>query len=113
MRQSPKLPNLGDDNPPRWVVDYGIVHAKGSVPVTKTAAEDERLTYQISVRGKLDDRWSDWFSGLELSETTGPAGTPATILTGTIDQPALRGIVNRVWDLNLTLVSIITVEKNV
>lgn len=75
--------------------------------------EHERHTYQITVRGRLDDGWSDWFSGLEISEAAGPAEPPVTIVTGTIDQAALRGIVNKVWDLNLALVSIIAVEKNV
>jgi hypothetical protein len=33
-------------------------------------------------------------------------GTPVTVLTSTVDQAALRGIVSRIWDLNLTLISV-------
>ncbi len=81
--------------------------------MTQMHTEDERQRYQIAVRGKLSDRWSDWFSGLEISETAGLAGSPITILRGTIDQAALRGIVNKIWDLNLTLVSITAPDADV
>ena len=65
---------------------------------------DERMTYQIKVQGKLDDRWSEWFSGLTI--TVGSESPPITKLTGVIDQSALRGILSRMWDLNLTVLSV-------
>lgn len=62
--------------------------------------------YQIEVRGKLDDRWAEWFSGMTISSAHGPDGATST-LTGTIvDQSELRGILQRIWDLNLTLISL-------
>ncbi|MBN1812576.1 MAG: hypothetical protein JXA14_12125 [Anaerolineae bacterium] len=64
----------------------------------------ERVTYQIKVQGKLDERWSEWFSGLTITvESESP---PVTALVGDIDQAALRGILAKIWDLNLALVSV-------
>ena len=69
---------------------------------------DERAMVQIKVQGKLDDRWSEWFSGLTIAvESESP---PVTTLTGSIDQAALRGILNKVWDLNLALISVSPIE---
>ena len=71
---------------------------------------DERATYQIKVQGRLDDRWSEWFSGLTIAvESDDP---PITTMTGVTDQAALRGILNKVWDLNLALVSVNPVEES-
>lgn len=64
--------------------------------------------YEIRVMGKLDERWSDWFGGMEIA-TGDSAATPITVLTGpVVDQSALRGILNRLWDLNLVVISITT-----
>ena len=71
---------------------------------------DERAVYRITVEGTLDDRWSDWFSGLAVVAGGEGKGTPMTTLTGLMDQAALRGILNKVWDLNLTLVSVVPIE---
>jgi hypothetical protein len=59
--------------------------------------------YQIRVRGHLDQRWSVWFDGLTISHE--PDGD--TTLTGPVaDQAALYGLLSRVRDLGLTLVSV-------
>ncbi len=66
------------------------------------------MTYQIKVEGCVDPGWSDWFGEMELAQATGEAGEPITILTGWLaDQAALRGILTRLWDLNLTLISVV------
>lgn len=71
---------------------------------------DERVVYQIKVQGRLDDRWSEWFSGLTITvESESP---PVTTLIGDIDQAALRGILTKIWDLNLALVSVNPVASN-
>lgn len=63
--------------------------------------------YQITVRGALDPDWSDWFNGFEIYTTMDASGTCITIMTGVItDQVALRGVVNKIWDLNLELVAL-------
>ena len=59
--------------------------------------------YEIEVEGHLDPRWSDWFAGLKLTHPEG--GT--TLLSGSLpDQAALYGLIERIRDLNLTLISV-------
>lgn len=63
--------------------------------------------YQITVYGKVDQSWSEWFGGLKLTGAVDWDGSPITRLTGSLpDQGALRGVLNRLWDLNLTLLSV-------
>ena len=59
--------------------------------------------YQIRVRGYLSAEWSDWFDGLVIGHE--PDGH--TTLCGPVrDQAALSGLLTRVFDLNLELVSV-------
>ena len=59
--------------------------------------------YEIIIKGHFDPAWSEWFDGLELKELVGGE----TLLYGQlIDQAALHGLLNRIRDLNLTLVSV-------
>jgi hypothetical protein len=62
--------------------------------------------YQISVRGRLDDRWAVWFSGMAISYESSPDGATSTLIGRIGDQAALRGILERIWDLNLSLISL-------
>jgi hypothetical protein len=58
--------------------------------------------YEVKVRGHLDPCWSDWFAGLKLTHPEGDM----TLLSGLLhDQAALHGLLERVRDLNLTLIS--------
>ena len=68
---------------------------------------DQPIVYQIRLRGHLDDQWTDWFGGLTITlEENGD-----TLLTGpVIDQAALFGLLKKVRDLGLPLVSIDCVE---
>ena len=66
------------------------------------------LMYQIRVQGRLEARWSDWFNGFAII-----CDDEQTVLTGpVVDQAALRGLLNKIWDLNLTLISLNRVETN-
>ena len=59
--------------------------------------------YRIRVRGQLDDRWSDWFGGLDLRRQDD--GT--TLLVGPIvDQAALHGVLACIRDLGLPLLAV-------
>lgn len=74
-------------------------------------ASDKRWTYRITVQGRLDESWSRWFNGLTI-ECTSTDDSAITTLTGpVVDQPALRGILNKLWDLNLILISVTRIEK--
>jgi hypothetical protein len=70
-------------------------------------------TYEIRIRGWIDRHWSAWFDGLTMRYEGTETHSPLTVLTGpVIDQAALRGILCRIWDLNLTLLSVVRVETD-
>lgn len=63
--------------------------------------------YQITVEGEIDPSWSDWLGGMQLTSWQESDGTYVTTLSGVVvDQAALRGILIRLWDLNLILRSL-------
>jgi hypothetical protein len=58
--------------------------------------------YEICVQGRLDDRWSAWFDGLDLSRAD-----DTTVLRGPItDQAALHGLLHKLRDLGVPLLSV-------
>lgn len=65
--------------------------------------KDRPLIYQIRIRGHLGQPWQEWFEGLTLTlETDGN-----TLLTGPLaDQAALYGILKKVSDLGMPLLSL-------
>jgi hypothetical protein len=67
------------------------------------------LNYEIRLQGHLDARWTKWFDGLTITlENNGD-----TLLTGpVIDQAALHGLLKKVRDLGMPLVSVIQVQSH-
>ncbi len=73
--------------------------------------EDHHETggYEIHVKGLLDTRWAAWFAGMSLTH----ASDGTTILAGpVVDQAALHGVLRKVRDLGLPLVSVTRVEPD-
>jgi hypothetical protein len=67
--------------------------------------------YEIRVRGKLGSHWSDWCGGLRFASEEMEDGSLVTTLTGMVaDQAALRGILAKLWDLGLALLSVRQIE---
>jgi hypothetical protein len=65
------------------------------------------VVYQIRLKGHLGSQWTDWFGGLTITlEENGD-----TLLTGpVVDQAALHGLLRKVRDLGLPLISVSPVE---
>jgi hypothetical protein len=74
------------------------------------AATGDRSTprrYEIRIKGHLEPRWAGWFDGLALSAE--PDGT--TVLRGlVVDQAALHGLLQKLRDVGLPLISVAQVE---
>ena len=69
---------------------------------------DQPTVYEIKMQGKLDETWSGWFSRMAIT-----SDSDTTTLTGEVaDQSALRGILCKLWDLNLDLISVNRVEDS-
>ena len=68
---------------------------------------DDSGLYEIRLKGHLDNRWADWFEGLTITlEDQGD-----TLLTGlVVDQAALHGLLKKVRDLGMPLVSVSPLE---
>ena len=68
---------------------------------------DSGSIYQIRIKGHLGTQWTDWFEGLTITlEDNGE-----TLLTGTVvDQSALHGLLRKVRDLGMPLISVKRIE---
>ena len=63
---------------------------------------EKTITYRIRIKGRLDPKWSDWFDGFSITSIKNE-----TILLGTVpDQAALLGILTKINDLSLELISV-------
>ena len=62
---------------------------------------------QIRVQGWIGERWANWFDGMTMTYEGAEGNSPITVLTGpVVDQAALRGLLTKIWDLNLALISV-------
>ena len=64
---------------------------------------------EIRIEGRIDEHWSDWFEGLMITRTA----EGETLLTGEVsDQAALYGLLAKIRDLGLSLVSVKHIESD-
>lgn len=67
--------------------------------------------YRIVIQEPLEGDWAIWFDGMSVVVETSAQGALLTILTGPIaDQAALRGLLAKIWDMNLTVISVSRIE---
>ena len=65
------------------------------------------MIYQIRIKGHLGRQWTDWFEGLTIT----PEDNGETLLTGpVVDQAALHGVLRKVRDVGMPLLSVSCVE---
>jgi len=67
-----------------------------------------RAVYEIRVRGNLEPKWSDWFDGFAI---TSVADDETTLVGPVVDQAALHGMLHKIRDLGLPLLSVRWLEE--
>ena len=87
-------------------------HTRDRVMSNEINSESEKahpMVYQIRIKGHLGREWTDWFGGLTLTlEDNGE-----TLLTGpVVDQAALHGLLRKVRDLGVPLISVMRVKPD-
>jgi len=70
---------------------------------------EEMAIYVIKIDGKLHGKWAKWLNGMTIKFQENSHTTD--ISTTVPDQAALRGLLNKLWDLNLTIISV-TIQEN-
>lgn len=78
-----------------------------------STSSDQLCAYRITVLGRLDPSWSSWFDGQIIEGPNTDHSATAVLIGPVIDQPTLRGLLNKLWDLNLILVSVIRLDNEV
>lgn len=68
-----------------------------------TRPPEDAVRYEIRVQGRLDERWADWVEGLAFTHDID--GT-TTLAGPVVDQSALHGVLNRLRDLGVAIVSV-------
>jgi hypothetical protein len=64
--------------------------------------QNQPTAYRIQILGQLDASWSDWFEGMNIVCN----GKTSTLKGPVADQAALRGILVKLWDLHLSIISV-------
>ena len=67
---------------------------------------DQPLTYQIKIAGQLSENWSDWIGQMDIQIEANTSGLKTTILTGTVDQAALIGLLRQLYYLGFPLMTV-------
>jgi hypothetical protein len=85
--------------------------AEAIMPTPKSLTFDTAAVYQIEVQGFLDERWSDRMNQVDIRVQDLPDEAPVSTLTGYfIDQTALAGVLNTLYDLGFPLLRVELLE---
>ena len=78
-----------------------------SQTITRSLGVERRAAYRIQAQGASDPSWAAWFEGTAIEQRAG-----IITLDTVVDQAALRGLLCRLWDLNLIVMSVNRVEAD-
>lgn len=78
--------------------------------VERSRTPDANTAYEIRVVGALDGAWSDAFGGMTLTHDAAAAHPVVTVLKGALDQAALAGVLDSLFGLGLTVLSVRMIE---
>ncbi len=68
---------------------------------------DQPIEYEIEIQGRLEESWSRWFDDMNISVRSETGKPTVTVLSGLVaDQSALHGLLNRIRDLSIPLLSV-------
>jgi hypothetical protein len=77
--------------------------------MSETMSANEAGRYEIRIKGRLDSRWAAWFDGLDLTN----ASDGITVIHGLVaDQSALHGLLQKVRDVGLPLISVTRLDAD-
>lgn len=73
---------------------------------------DSPVSYRIQVQGRVASNWSDRLQGMDISQTTSDTGHIVSTLTGELpDQTALAGVLNALYEMHLSVLSVECLKK--
>lgn len=88
----------------------GCTHERYEVKTGMANELNQPDVYEIKIRGQLQAKWAGWLNGEVKFQWTKSDSPNTTILLPVTDQAALRGVLNRIWDLNLSILSVNMIE---
>ena len=81
------------------------------MPPKKSIPFDRPANYKICVQGQIDPNWSDLLGGMAICQAAEESSYPVATLAGELrDQTALAGVLNTLYELHLTILSVERVE---
>src|SRR6187551_3087855 len=98
-----------EGNAPDAEIHRGSNTGRSTMGEISTGSHHRAGRYEIRIKGHLHARWADWFDGLRLTNQSD--GT--TIIAGLVlDQAALHGLLQKVRDVGLPLVSVTSIDPD-
>jgi hypothetical protein len=74
---------------------------------------DQPYEYEIEIQGRLEERWSRWFDDMNITFKSDTNRPTVTVISGQVaDQAALHGLLNRIRDLGIPLLSVQLVNSD-